>query len=187
MIGDSVDVEAWKKYIPRMVVVKFLESLGFTDDLRREIVDPDDPDNTIKVKDPDFSKVSMNEDKSLANDDYWRKYVQSLSGLPIIKKSESSLLTAVANSATEAVAGAISLDEAWGFVENFSWSDGKKGGVLFGYKGDTYELKGKEVEKVETIEPRIKSISENSGDIDEWDKKRLVEFMAHLRYELGKI
>ena len=186
-IGDSVDVEAWKKYIPRMVVVKFLESLGFTDDLRREIVDPDDQDNTIKVKDPDFSKVSMNEDKSLANDAYWRKYVQSLSGLPIIKKSESSLLTAVANSATEALAGAISLDEAWGFVENFSWSDGKKGGVLFGYKGDTYELKGKEVEKVETIEPRIKSISENSGDIDEWDKKRLVEFMAHLRYELGKI
>ena len=187
MIGDSVDVEAWKKYIPRMVVVKFLESLGFTDDLRREIVDPDDPDNTIKVKDPDFSKVSMNEDKSLANDEYWRKYVQSLSGLPIIKKSESSLLTAVANSATEALAGAISLDEAWGFVENFSWSDGKKGGVLFGYKGDTYELKGKEVEKVETIEPSVKSISENSGDIDEWDKKRLVEFMAHLRYELGKI
>ena len=187
MIGDSVDVEAWKKYIPRMVVVKFLESLGFTDDLRREIVDPDDPDNTIKVKDPDFSKVSLNDDKSLANDAYWRKYVQSLSGLPIIKKSESSLLTAVANSATEALAGAISLDEAWGFVENFSWSDGKKGGVLFGYKGDTYELKGKEVEKVETIEPSVKSISENSGDIDEWDKKRLVEFMAHLRYELGKI
>ena len=113
--------------------------------------------------------------------------MQSLSGLPIIKKSESSLLTAVANSATEALAGAISLDEAWGFVENFSWSDGKKGGVLFGYKGDTYELKGKEVEKVETIEPSVKSISENSGDIDEWDKKRLVEFMAHLRYELGKI
>ena len=186
-LEDCVEIEAWEKYMPRMVVVKFLESLGFTDDLRREIVDPDDPDNTIKVKDPDFSKVSMNEDKSLANDEYWRKYVQSLSGLPIIKKSESSLLTAVANSATEALAGAISLDEAWGFVENFSWSDGKKGGVLFGYKGDTYELKGKEVEKVETIEPSVKSISENSGDIDEWDKKRLVEFMAHLRYELGKI
>ena len=186
-LEDCVDIEAWEKYMPRMVVVKFLESLGFTGELRREIADPNNQDKTIKVDNPDLSKVTRYEDKSLANDEYWRKYVQSLSGLPIIKKSESSLLTAVANSATEALAGAISLDEAWGFVENFSWSDGKKGGVLFGYKGDTYELKGKEVEKVETIEPSVKSISENSGDIDEWDKKRLVEFMAHLRYELGKI
>ena len=186
-IGNTADFVAWKKYMSRMVVVKFLESLGFTDDMRRKITDPEDKKKTIEVKKPNFSLKGLNQDQSLANTAYWKKYVESLSGVPAIKKAESSLLTAVANSAADALKGAIDYDNIMGIKENFSWSEGKKGGVLFGYKGDTYELKGKEIEKIETIEPKIKSISENSGDIDEWDKKRLVEFMAKLREVLGNI
>ena len=186
-IGNTADFVAWKKYMSRMVVVKFLESLGFTDDMRRKITDPEDKKKTIEVKKPNFSLKGLNQDQSLANTAYWKKYVESLSGVPAIKKAESSLLTAVANSATDALKGAIDYDNIMGIKENFSWSEGKKGGVLFGYKGDTYELKGKEIEKIETIEPKIKSISENSEGIDTWDKERLVEFMAKLREALGKI
>ena len=184
-VKDKADYEAWKKYMPRMVVVKFLVELGFTDALRREIKDTNN--HNKKVDNPDFSSVDLNGNQSLANDAYWADYVKSLSGVPAIKKAESSLLTAVADSATDALKGTIDYDNIMGFKENFTWSEGKKGGILFGYKGNTYELQGQQIGEVETIEPKIKSISENSGDIDEWDKKRLVEFMAHLRYELGKI
>ena len=186
-VKDKADYEAWKKYMPRMVVVKFLVALGFTDDLRSEIKDTNNPPRTKKVENPSFRSVDLNGNQSLANDVYWADYVKSLSGVPVIKKAESSLLTAMADSATDALKGTIDYDNIMGFKENFTWSEGKKGGILFGYKGNTYELQGQQIGEVETIEPKIKSISENSGDIDEWDKKRLVEFMAHLRYELGKI
>ena len=186
-IGDRADIVAWKKYMPRMVVVKFLVALGFTDDLRSEIKDTNNPPRTKKVEKPSFGTVDLNGNQSLANDAYWADYVKSLSGVPAIKKAESSLLTAVADSATDALKGTIDYDNIMGFKENFTWSEGKKGGILFGYKGNTYELQGQQIGEVETIEPKIKSISENSGDIDEWDKKRLVEFMAKLREVLGKI
>jgi hypothetical protein len=139
------------------------------------------------VEKPSFGSVDLNGNQSLANDAYWADYVKSLSGVPAIKKAESSLLTAMADSATDALKGTIDYDNIMGFKENFTWSEGKKGGILFGYKGNTYELQGQQIGEVETIEPKIKSISENSGDIDEWDKKRLVEFMAKLREVLGNI
>ena len=186
-VKDKANYEAWKKYMPRLVVVKFLVALGFTDDLRSEINDANNPNQKRKVEKPSFETVELNGNQSLANDAYWADYVKSLSGVPAIKKAESSLLTAVANSAADALKGITDLDNIMGFKENFTWSEGKKGGILFGYKGNTYELKGKQIGEVETIEPKIKSISENSGDIDEWDKKRLVEFMAKLREVLGNI
>ena len=188
-IANNGDVtRGWKKYMTRLVVVKFLQSLGFTDDMRREIVtDKNHPENKEKVDEPNFSDVSLNGAKSLANDGYWAKYVESLSGLPIIQKTESSLLTSVSDSAKDAVYGAVSVDDVKKLLENRSWSEGKKGGILFGYQGDTYELKGKQVEKIETIEPSFKSISENSGDIDAWEKERLIVFMKKLREELVKI
>ena len=186
-VKDKADYEAWKKYMPRMVVVKFLVALGFTDDLRSEIKDTNNPPRTKKVENPSFRSVDLNGNQSLANDVYWADYVKSLSGVPVIKKAESSLLTAMADSATDALKGTIDYDNIMGFKENFTWSEGKKGGILFGYKGNTYELQGQQIGEVETIEPKIKSISENSGDIDEWDKKRLVEFMAKLREVLGNI
>ena len=188
-IANNGDVtRGWKKYMTRLVVVKFLQSLGFTDDMRREIVtDKSHPENKTKVDEPNFSDVSLNGAESLANDGYWAKYVESLSGLPIIQKTESSLLTSVSDSAKDAVYGAVSVDDVKKLLENRSWSEGKKGGILFGYQGDTYELKGKQVEKIETIEPSFKSISENSGDIDAWEKERLIVFMKKLREELAKI
>ena len=172
----------------RFVVVKFLQSLGFTDDMRREIVlDPRQPKQTTKVKEPNFSDVSIDGAQSLVHDVYWFNYVESLSGVPAIKKAESSFLSSVADSVTDAALGAVSIDEILSFKENFSWSEGKKGGILFGYQGDTYELKGKEVEKIETIEPSFKSISENSEGIDENDKVKLVSFMGKLREVLHKL
>ena len=186
-VKDKANYEAWKKYMPRLVVVKFLVALGFTDDLRSEINDANNPNQKRKVEKPSFETVELNGNQSLANDAYWADYVKSLSGVPAIKKAESSLLTAVANSAADALKGITDLDNIMGFKENFTWSEGKKGGILFGYKGNTYELQGQQIGEVETIEPKIKSISENSGDIDEWDKKRLVEFMAKLREVLGNI
>ena len=187
-IANNGDVtRGWKKYMTRLVVVKFLQSLGFTDDMRREVTDKNNPGNKEKVKEPNFSDVSLNGAESLANDAYWAKYVESLSGLPIIQKTESSLLTSVSDSAKDALYGTVSVDDVKKLIENRSWSEGKKGGILFGYQGDTYELKGKQVEKIETIEPSFKSISENSGDIDAWEKERLIVFMKKLREELAKI
>ena len=180
--------EVEKLYMKRFVVVKFLQSLGFTDDMRREIVlDPRQPKQTTKVKEPNFSDVSIDGAQSLVHDVYWFNYVESLSGVPAIKKAESSFLSSVADSVTDAALGAVSIDEILSFKENFSWSEGKKGGILFGYQGDTYELKGKEVEKIETIEPSFKSISENSEGIDENDKVKLVSFMGKLREVLHKL
>lgn len=176
----------WRRYMSRLVVVKFLESLGFKDDMRREIDDPDNPGQTITVDDPDFSDVSFNGSKSLANNVYWRKYVQSLSGVPAIKKGDT-FLSSVAESATDALKGTVSVDDILKFKENFSWSEGKKGGILFGYNGTTYELKGQQITPLETVEPGIKYMSETSEGIDKWDKKRLVKFMDKLRAELNDI
>ena len=181
-IADNGDVtKGWKKYMTRMIVVKFLKSLGFEDDMRRKIMVDD---QEVTIDEPDFSDVSNNGDTSLVNDSYWRKYVQSLSGVPAIQKAESSFLSSVADSATDALKGTVSVDDILKFKENFSWSEGKKGGVLFGYNGTTYELKGQQITPIETIEPSFKYISETSGDIDKWDKKRLVKFMDKLRAEL---
>ena len=167
-----------EKYMTRFVAVKFLQSLGFKDDMRRKLKKVG---GEIEISEPDFSSKSASDSTSIVNDGYWNDYVQSLSGVPAIKKAESSFLSSVADSAMDAVLGAVSVDEILKFKENYSWSEGKKGGVLFGYKGDTYELKGKEIEKVETIEPSFKSISENSEGIDECDKVKLVNFMNKLR------
>lgn len=179
--------EDWKKYTSRLVVVKLLESLGFKDDMRREI-DGTDNNNKVKVPEPDFSDSSRDGGSSLLNDAYWGKYVESLSALPAIKSSESSsLVGAVTSSVKDAVSGALSIDDIKGFAENFSWSDGKKGGVLFGYQGETYELRGKEIDKIETLGTSSKSISEFSDDIHGWDKRRLATFMADLRTKLNGI
>jgi hypothetical protein len=178
--------EDWKKYTSRLVVVKLLESLGFKDDMRREI--DGTQNNKVKVPEPDFSDTSRDGVSSLLNDAYWGKYVESLSALPAIKSSESSsLVGAVTSSIKDTVSGALSIDDIKGFAENFSWSDGKKGGVLFGYQGETYELRGKEIDKIETLGTSSKSISEFSDDINDWDKRRLATFMADLRKKLDDI
>jgi hypothetical protein len=175
--------EDWKKYTSRLVVVKLLESLGFKDDMRRKI-----KNDQVSVPEPDFSDSSRDGGSSLLNDAYWGKYVESLSALPAIKSSESSsLVGAVTSSIKDAVSGAFSIDDIKGFAENFSWSDGKKGGVLFGYQGETYELRGKEIDKIETLGTSSKSISESSDDIHGWDKRRLTTFMADLRTKLNGI
>ena len=173
-----------EKYMTRFVAVKFLQSLGFKDDMRRKLKKVG---GEIEISEPDFSSKSASDSTSIVNDGYWNDYVQSLSGVPAIKKAESSFLSSVADSAMDAVLGAVSVDEILKFKENYSWSEGKKGGVLFGYKGDTYELKGKEIEKIETIEPSFKSISENSEGIDECDKVKLVNFMNKLRSVMGNL
>lgn len=175
--------EDWKKYTSRLVVVKLLESLGFKDDMRRKI-----NNGQVSVPEPDFSDSSRDGGSSLLNDAYWGKYVESLSALPAIKSSESSsLVGAVTSSIKDTVSGALSIDDIKGFAENFSWSDGKKGGVLFGYQGETYELRGKEIDKIETLGTSSKSISEFSDDIHDWDKRRLATFMADLRKKLDDI
>jgi hypothetical protein len=178
--------EDWKKYTSRLVVVKLLESLGFKDDMRREI--DGTQNNKVKVPEPDFSDTSRDGVSSLLNDAYWGKYVESLSALPAIKSSESSsLVGAVTSSIKDTVSGALSIDDIKGFAENFSWSDGKKGGVLFGYQGETYELRGKEIDKIETLGTSSKSISEFSDDIHDWDKRKLASFMVDLRKKLDDI
>ena len=175
--------EDWKKYTSRLVVVKLLESLGFKDDMRRKI-----NNGQVSVPEPDFSDSSRDGGSSLLNDAYWGKYVESLSALPTIKSSESSsLVGAVTSSIKDTVSGALSIDDIKGFAENFSWSDGKKGGVLFGYQGETYELRGKEIDKIETLGTSSKSISEFSDDIHDWDKRKLASFMVDLRKKLDDI
>ena len=175
--------EDWKKYTSRLVVVKLLESLGFKDDMRRKI-----NNGQVSVPEPDFSDSSRDGGSSLLNDAYWGKYVESLSALPAIKSSESSsLVGAVTSSIKDTVSGALSIDDIKGFAENFSWSDGKKGGVLFGYQGETYELRGKEIDKIETLGTSSKSISEFSDDIHDWDKRKLASFMVDLRKKLDDI
>lgn len=178
---QQADAVLWKKYMARLVVVKFLHSLGFTEELRRQIT----IDNELKtIESPDLSLLDPNADKSLVNDDYWKNYAESLSGVPAIKKGDT-FLSSVADSAKDAVSGTVSFDDIKGFIENFSWTEAKKGGILFGYNGKTYELKGQQIELHETIEPSLKSITETSAGIDKWDKKRLIKFMNALRKEVG--
>ena len=178
---QQADAVLWKKYMARLVVVKFLHSLGFTEELRRQIT----IDNELKtIESPNLSLLDPNADKSLVNDDYWKNYAESLSGVPAIKKGDT-FLSSVADSAKDAVSGTVSFDDIKGFIENFSWTEAKKGGILFGYNGKTYELKGQQIELHETIEPSLKSITETSAGIDKWDKKRLIKFMNALRKEVG--
>jgi hypothetical protein len=159
-----------------------LQSLGFEDDMRRKVRVNG---NLINIPEPDLKDSSLDGGSSLANTEYWKKYVASLSGLPAIKKSESSLTGALADAAKNAALGVVSADDVLGILENLSWSGGKKGGLLFGYQGDTYELRGKEIEKIETLQPSYKYMSEDPRNVTCWDQARLITFMDKLRDELS--
>ena len=191
-----------KKYLSRLVIYNLLTALGFDKDSRREIKkDPKDK-NTTAIAEPNTNDLTAGGETSLLNDEYWKNYVRSLSGVTIVQK------LAEADAGEEAVAEAPSkpgtgksmlnslLKETGitdaknalqAYRERNIWSGGKEGGLLFGADEKTYELKGQTFTEIEPFKPETVSYTDDSQLLKKSDKKHLIALMAKLRKELLKL
>lgn len=189
-----------KKYLSRLVIYNLLTALGFDKDSRRKIkINPKDKNTTV-IAEPNTNDLTAGGETSLLNDEYWKNYVRSLSGVTIVQE------VAEADAGEEAVVGAAagapgkpgtgksmlnSLLKETGisdaknalqaYRERNIWSGGQEGGLLFGADEKTYELKRQTFTEIEAFKPETVSYTDDSQLLKKSDKRHLIALMEKLR------
>ena len=175
-------------YLRRLIIFNLLKEFGIDKDTRRQIkLKPSDTTLTT-IDDPDLDSKDTKGKSSLLNDDYWKNFVNSLSGVPILKaKEEETLAGRLVDGLKDTLTGTIGIDyEIVNAIKNeHQWSEGKEGTILLGADEKTYEFKNKIFQEVDTIEPANQIFSEDTTDLKDKAKNNLVKFINALRTELG--
>lgn len=170
--------EGTKKYMRRLMIYNILVEIGFTDRTRL---------NTTENPAPDTADLSTDGDKSLANDNYWIKYVGSLSGVPIVKKQlTETALDKVADTVKKAsgISDADTLIQDWG--EHNVWGSSDNGTILLATNDKTYSLTGNALNEVTPASPTLSSFKDDAADLIQYDKDKLIGFVNSLRRDLLK-
>ena len=170
--------EGTKKYMRRLMIYNILVEIGFTDGTRL---------NTTENPAPDTADLSTDGDKSLANDNYWIKYVGSLSGVPIVKKQlTGTALDKVTDTVKKAsgISDADTLIQDWG--EHNIWGSSDNGTILLATNDKTYSLTGNALNEVTPASPTLSSFKDDAADLIQYDKDKLIGFVNSLRRDLLK-
>lgn len=180
-----------KKYLKRLIIYNLLIALGFDEDSRCEIKLNEEDEYTTAIDEPDTTDLTADGDTSLMNDVYWNRYVQSLSGVPVIEKQtqQPGVGKTIAKGVGKAALDASGLSTVTLFAElrNHSiWGEGKDGRVLIGADGKTFEFKNNRFSEIQTIEPSSKYYTADSAGLKEDDKANLIGFMNTLKSELSR-
>lgn len=182
-----------KKYLRRLVIYNLLTALGFDKDSRRKIkINPKDKNTTV-IAEPNTNDLTAGGETSLLNDEYWKNYVRSLSGVTIVQELAEADAGApgkpgtgksMLNSLLKETGISDAKNALQAYRERNIWSGGQEGGLLFGADEKTYELKGKTFTEIEAFKPETVSYTDDSQLLKKSDKKHLIALMKKLREEL---
>lgn len=135
--NDSLKDEL--KALKRKAATLLIEGLGFKDEWRSQVTVPaagNQPEQTITVN-------RKFDEEDIKNDTYWGNYVRSITSVPKLSPTEAYSVR-VKKSLLDDAKKAIDWEDIQWFRHpknaNWSWGEGKNGGILFNYKGHTYSL-----------------------------------------------
>ena len=171
-------IEVTKKHMRRLMIYNTLVNIGFTDETRLD---------TTENPAPDTADLAVTGNKSLVNDNYWKKYVGSLSGIPIVNKQlTETALDKVADTVKKAsgISDTVTLIQDWG--EHNIWGSSDNGTILLATNNKTYSLTGNEFNEVTPASPTFKSFKDDATDLFPYDKDKLIDFVNSLRKDLLK-
>ena len=178
---------AEETYLRRLIIFNLLKEFGIDKDTRRKIkLNPGDKNET-EIDDPNVDSKDNQGEKSLLNDKYWKNFVNSLSGVPILKSTEETFSSRGLDFGKSLVKDSLGIDYEIlkDLLNDHQWSEGKEGTILLGADEKTYEFKNKIFQEVETIQPTNQIFSEDTADLQDKAKNNLVKFINALRTELG--
>ena len=119
--------------LKRLLIINLLEELGFKDDTRLKLNEKNQPAITGKVPEKPTAAT--------LNDKTWAAYVASLSGFPPITMApkETTFGGALKGALKDAAGDQWKKIAFWkDLAERKTWSDGKKGKILFATSKDTF-------------------------------------------------
>lgn len=182
------DIE--KAYLRRIIIFNLLKEFGFDKDVRRKIKKDFNDTTVTEIPDPNLTSKNPSDDNSLVNDDYWRYFVTSLSGIPAVNKAVEAAKTKPGAKDVGIAAGKVVLktsgveDLAYlinDICERNIWGNGQEGRILIGADGQTYEFKNKNFYGIQPFDPEHMMFSEDCADLKDDDQKKLIVFMSKLR------
>lgn len=156
---DTDSLSNDRKAMMRKVALLFLNEMGFKDEWRAKVPDPNwvapNVGGTAIVPAPPHPLVSVPRKTAaadLADDAYWNSYVDTIVSAPIPSKDQFAITK--------------TLKDEWnGFVdklyffksynENKSWGNAKNGSILFSSDGNIYSLKGEISQVNALIKPNL--------------------------------
>lgn len=172
-----------KKLMKRLVTMNLLEELGFKNEMRREIGNPNAvppvPLAVPPIPQKDVTDASNNE--SIMNTTCWNNYIESLNGLPALGKDN----TTIGEAFKDALEDARDNIMFWkGLGERSTWSDGKNGDILFAKDKKTYALDAAHLKEQTILKSDIESVKDSDFMDHSPESKRIIAFMNMIRDEL---
>ena len=130
-----------RKFIKRKAAVLMLEGMGFKDDWRKKVDDPNwapDPTNPLSLapkvlevkRDVTFAKLNVEDD--------WKKYVDSIVTVPPLSADQWKITKELKKMWTDFKENYTGIYDS--YKENKSWGDAKNGGILFSSDENVYSL-----------------------------------------------
>ena len=176
-----------KKLMRRMVSLNLLEALGFTDEMRMEIViNPAAPvpaggaPAKEKPAKPNVTDLSGNPG-SILNDDTWKKYIKSLNGLPPLGRDNTTIGGAIKDALADTKKNIL----FWkGLGERSTWSEGSNGQILFGINNGTYVLKTESLDAQSKMATTVKYLKDTDFADESPEKQQIQNFMENVRKAL---
>lgn len=179
-----------KKLMRRMVSLNLLEALGFTDEMRMEIViNPAAPvpaggaPAKEKPAKPNVTDLSRNPG-SILNDDTWKNYIKSLNGLPPLGRDNTTIGGAIKDALADAKNNLL----FWkGLGERSTWSEGSNGQILFGINNGTYVLKTESMDAQSKMATTVKYLKDTDFADESPEKQQIQNFMENVRKALKEL
>ena len=179
-----------KKLMRRMVSLNLLEALGFTDEMRMEIViNPAAPvpaggaPAKEKPAKPNVTDLSGNAG-SILNDDTWKNYIKSLNGLPPLGRDNTTIGGAIKDALADAKNNLL----FWkGLGERSTWSEGSNGQILFGINNGTYVLKTESMDAQSKMATTVKYLKDTDFADESPEKQQIQNFMENVRKALKEL
>lgn len=126
--------------------------------------------------------IDATKDNSLANNTCWSKYVERVSGLPVLGKAPSAISSLVKGALSSALDNLTFWDST---VEKFTWGNGADGTILFASGKDTYVLNSKGGDAADVAKSSIKTLTEN--DFEGKEKQAVHNFVEGIKTDLKNI
>lgn len=170
--ADKALYEADIIYMKRVVAMNMLDQLGFRDDMRKPLV----------VGGPIPPKPDANDSATVIDDDIWKNYVNSISGIPPLGRDK----TAIGGGMEAALDAAWSKVNIWGSaIEWFTWGEGKKGQILFNGGNGTLKLDDKTFADITPLDPKAKYLTDE--DLTAGERQIAKSFLEHMKQGLRKL
>ena len=146
---DADALNNQRKILKRKAALIFLQEMGFKDEWRQKINDPQwvapHIGDQAVLPVPPVPQVSIprkTASNDLQDDGYWNSFVDSLVAVPTLSKDQFAVTKAAADSYETLIEKMDPRNLVKSYSENNSWSNAKNGSILFSSDDNIYCLKG---------------------------------------------